>query len=272
MKISSILVLYLIITNIAFSLSQVQEYSVFERMFEYVKGLKKMKRIAVAGADNLSSLETFRKLKDLGIADFILIGPIERIDKIAQENNIDISDFEIIDKKKDADIAAHAAELVKMHVADIFYKGGLNPITVLKAIFEDELFRKNKLVSGLSIMDIPKLGRPIILTDAHVKAYPTINQKIELINNAVEFAKSIGIKRPKVAIVAGIGNISREMRETEDASRLTKLNDMGQIKGCDVEGPLAFDVAVDPYSKLLNYLPTRKIRGDADFIIFIMLI
>ena len=268
MKFSSFLVLYLIITNFAFSFSQDKEYSVFQHMFEYVKKLNRMKRIAVAGADNLESLKAFRKLKDLGIADFILIGPVDRIDKLAHENNIDISDFEIIDKKKDADIATHAAELVKMRVADIFYKGGLNPITVLKAIFEDELFRKNKLVSGLSIMDIPKLGRPIILTDAHVKAYPTINQKIELINNAVEFAKSIGIKRPKVAIVAGIGNISRQMRETEDASRLTKLNDMGQIKGCDVEGPLAFDVAVDPYSKLLNYLPTRKIRGDADIILF----
>jgi len=268
MKFSSFLVLYLIITNFAFSFSQDKEYSVFQHMFEYVKGLNKMKRIAVAGADNLESLKAFRKLKDLGIADFILIGPVDRIDKLAHENNIDISDFEIIDKKKDADIATHAAELVKMRVADIFYKGGLNPITVLKAIFEDEIFRKNKLVSGLSIMDIPKLGRPIILTDAHVKAYPTINQKIELINNAVEFAKSIGIKRPKVAIVAGIGNISRQMRETEDASRLTKLNDMGQIKGCDVEGPLAFDVAVDPYSKLLNYLPTRKIRGNADIILF----
>ena len=268
MKFSSFLVLYLIITNFAFSFSQDKEYSVFQHMFEYVKKLNKMKRIAVAGADNLESLKAFRKLKDLGIADFILIGPVDRIDKLAHENNIDISDFEIIDKKKDADIATHAAELVKMRVADIFYKGGLNPITVLKAIFEDEIFRKNKLVSGLSIMDIPKLGRPIILTDAHVKAYPTINQKIELINNAVEFAKSIGIKRPKVAIVAGIGNISRQMRETEDASRLTKLNDMGQIKGCDVEGPLAFDVAVDPYSKLLNYLPTRKIRGNADIILF----
>ena len=268
MKFSSFLVLYLIITNIGLSLTQNKEYSVFEHMFEYVKNLNKMKRIAVAGADNLASLQTFRKLKDMGIADFILIGPEDKIDKLAHENNIDISDFEIIDKKRDADIATHAANLVKQHVADIFYKGGLNPITVLKAIFEDELFRKNKLVSGLSLMDIPKLGRPIILTDAHVKAYPTINQKIELINNAVEFAKSIGIKRPKVAIVAGIGNISREMRETEDASRLTKLNDMGQIKGCDVEGPLAFDVAVDPYSKLLNYLPTRKIRGDADIILF----
>ena len=268
MKISSFFVLYLIITNISFSICQDKEYSVFQHMFEYVKGLNKMKRIAVAGADNLDSLKAFRKLKDLGIADFILIGPVEKIDAIAKENKIDISDFEIIDKKRDAEIAAHAADLVKMHVADIYYKGSLNPLTVLKAIFEDELFRKNKLVSGLSIMDIPKLGRPIILTDAHVKAYPTINQKIELINNAVEFAQSIGIKRPKVAIVAGIGNISREMRETEDASRLTKLNDMGQIIGCDVEGPLAFDVAVDPYSKLLNYLPTRKIRGDADIILF----
>ena len=268
MKISTFFVLYLIITNFTFSFTQDKEYSVFQHMYEYVKGLNKMKRIAVAGADNLDSLKAFRKLKDLGIADFILVGPVERIDKLAHENNIDISDFEIVDKKKDAEIATHAADLVKMRVADIYYKGGLNPMTVLKAIFEDELFRKNKLVSGLSIMDIPKLGRPIILTDAHVKAYPTINQKIELINNAVEFAKSIGIKRPKVAIVAGIGNISREMRETEDASRLTKLNDMGQIKGCDVEGPLAFDVAVDPYSKLLNYLPTRKIRGDADIILF----
>ena len=268
MKISTFFVLYLIITNFTFSFTQDKEYSVFQHMYEYVKGLNKMKRIAVAGADNLDSLKAFRKLKDLGIADFILVGPVERIDKLAHENNIDISDFEIVDKKKDAEIATHAADLVKMRVADIYYKGGLNPITVLKAIFEDELFRKNKLVSGLSIMDIPKLGRPIILTDAHVKAYPTINQKIELINNAVEFAKSIGIKRPKVAIVAGIGNISREMRDTEDASRLTKLNDMGQIKGCDVEGPLAFDVAVDPYSKLLNYLPTRKIRGDADIILF----
>ena len=268
MKISTFFVLYLIITNFTFSFTQDKEYSVFQHMYEYVKGLNKMKRIAVAGADNLDSLKAFRKLKDLGIADFILVGPVERIDKLAHENNIDISDFEIVDKKKDSEIATHAADLVKMRVADIYYKGGLNPITVLKAIFEDELFRKNKLVSGLSIMDIPKLGRPIILTDAHVKAYPTINQKIELINNAVEFAKSIGIKRPKVAIVAGIGNISREMRETEDASRLTKLNDMGQIKGCDVEGPLAFDVAVDPYSKLLNYLPTRKIRGDADIILF----
>ena len=182
MKISSFLVLYLLITNIYFSFCQDKEYSVFEHMFDYVKDLNKMKRIAVAGADNLSSLITFRKLKDLGIADFILIGPIERIDKIAEENKIDISDFEIIDKKNDAEIAQHAAELVKMKIADIYYKGGLNPITVLKAIFEDELFRKNKLVSGLSIMDIPKLGRPIILTDAHVKAYPTINQKIELIN------------------------------------------------------------------------------------------
>ena len=269
MKVSALLFIFLIISNIFVSICEDEkDYVTFENMFEQIKALGKKKIIAVAGADNLTSLQTCRKCKDLGIADFILIGRIEKIKEIANKNNVDISDFLIVDKRTDLEIASHAAKLVKMHQADIFYKGGLNPIVTLKAIFEDELFRKNKLVTGISIMDIPKHEKLLILTDAHVKAYPTLNQKIELIKNAVEVANSLGIKKPKVAVVAGIGNISRSMRETEDASRLTKLNDIGQIKGCEVEGPVAFDIAVDPYSKIFNYVPTRKIKGDADIILF----
>ena len=240
----------------------------FEKMTEEIIASGKKKMIAIAGADNLTSLQTCRKCKDLGIADFILIGRIEKINEIANRNNVDISDFLIVDKRTDLEIASYAAKLVKMHEADIFYKGGLNPLVALKAIFEDELFRKNKLVTGISIMDIPKHKKLLILTDAHVMAYPTLNQKMELIKNAVEFANSIGIKNPKVAVVAGIGNISRNMRETEDASRLTKLNDIGQIKGCQVEGPVAFDIAVDPYTKMFDYVHTKKIKGDADIILF----
>lgn len=266
---STNLILLLLITNIFTTICEEEKnYITFEKMYEKIKetGVKKM--IAVAGADNLSSLQTCRKCKDLGIADFILIGRIEKIKEIANKNNVDISDFLVVDKRNDLEIASHAAKLVKMHQADIFYKGSLNPLITLKAIFEDELFKKNKLVTGLSIMDIPKHKKLLILTDAHVKAYPTLNEKVVLINNAVEFAHSIGIEKPKVAVVAGTGNVSRKMRETEDAIRLTKLNDIGQIQGCDVEGPLAFDIAVDPYSRLLEYLPTKKIKGDADIIVF----
>lgn len=269
MKVSVYLFIFLLISNIFVTICEEEkDYVTFEKMYEHIKALGKKKMIAVAGADNLTSLQTCRKCKDLGIADFILIGRIEKIKEIANKNNVDISDFFIVDKRTDLEIASHAAKLVKAHQADIFYKGGLNPIVTLKAIFEDELFRKNKLVSGISIMDIPKHKKLLILTDAHVKPYPTINQKIELIKNAVEVANSLGISKPKVAVVAGIGNISRSMRETEDASRLTKLNDIGQIKGCEVEGPVAFDIAVDPYSKIFNYVPTRKIKGDADIILF----
>ena len=268
MKPGPILILLLLVTNLFTTICEEKDYITFEKMYEKIKasGIKKI--IAVAGADNLTSLQTCRKCKDLGIADFILIGRIEKIKEIANKNNVDISDFLIVDKRTDLEIASHAAKLVKIHQADIFYKGGLNPLITLKAIFEDELFRKNKLVTGISIMDIPKHKKLLILTDAHVKAYPTLNQKIELIKNAVEVANSLGIEKPKVAVVAGIGNISRKMRETEDASRLTKLNDIGQIKGCEVEGPVAFDIAVDPYSKIFNYVPTRKIKGDADIILF----
>jgi phosphate butyryltransferase len=268
MKPGTNLILLLLVTNLFTTICEEKDYITFETMYEKIKasGIKKI--IAVAGADNLTSLQTCRKCKDLGIADFILIGRIEKIKEIANKNNVDISDFLIVDKRTDLEIASHAAKLVKIHQADIFYKGGLNPLITLKAIFEDELFRKNKLVTGISIMDIPKHKKLLILTDAHVKAYPTLNQKIELIKNAVEVANSLGIEKPKVAVVAGIGNISRKMRETEDASRLTKLNDIGQIKGCEVEGPVAFDIAVDPYSKIFNYVPTKKIKGDADIILF----
>ena len=263
------LILFLLISNFFITICEEEKtYTTFDKMFEHIKALGILKIVAVAGADNLTSLQTCRKMKDLGMADFILIGRIEKIKEIANKNNIDISDFLIVDKRTDLEIASHAAKLVKMRQADIFYKGGLNPLVALKAIFEDELFRKNKIVSGISIMDIPKHEKLLILTDAHVKAYPTLNQKIELIKNAVEVANSLGIEKPKVAVVAGIGNISRKMRETEDASRLTKLNDIGQIKGCEVEGPVAFDIAVDPYTKMFNYVPTRKIKGDADIILF----
>jgi phosphate butyryltransferase len=269
MRGSKNLILFLLISNFFITICEEEKtYTTFDKMFEHIKSLGILKIVAVAGADNLTSLQTCRKMKDLGMADFILIGRIEKIKEIANKNNIDISDFLIVDKRTDLEIASHAAKLVKMRQADIFYKGGLNPLVALKAIFEDELFRKNKIVSGISIMDIPKHEKLLILTDAHVKAYPTLNQKIELIKNAVEVANSLGIEKPKVAVVAGIGNISRKMRETEDASRLTKLNDIGQIKGCEVEGPVAFDIAVDPYTKMFNYVPTRKIKGDADIILF----
>jgi len=268
MKISGYLIIFLLIVNIVTTICDDKNYVTFEKMFEKIKDLGKKKIIAIAGADNLTSLQTCRKCKDLGIADFILIGRKEKILEIANKNNVDISDFLLVDKRTDLEIASHAAKLVKMHQADIFYKGGLNPLITLKAIFEDELFKKSKIISGISIMDIPRHKKLLILTDAHVKAYPTLNQKIELINNAVEFAHSIGIAKPKVAVVAGIGNVSRKMRETEDATRLTKLNDIGQIKGCEVEGPLAFDIAVDPSSRLLEYIPTKKIKGDADIILF----
>ena len=258
MKISTKLFLFLIIGNIITTLCDDNQYLTFEAMFEKVKESGKKKMIAIAGADNLTSLQTCRKCKDLGIADFILIGREEKIIEIATKNKVDISDFQLINKRTDLEIASYAAKLVKMRTADILYKGGLNPLIVLKAIFEDELFRKNKIISGISVMDIPRHKKVLILTDAHVKAYPTLNQKIEIINNSVEFAHSLGIQKPKVAVVAGIGNVSRKMRETEDATRLTKLNDIGQIKGCDVEGPLAFDIAVDPSSRLLEYIPTNK--------------
>ena len=132
MKPGTNLILLLLVTNLFTTICEEKDYITFETMYEKIKasGIKKI--IAVAGADNLTSLQTCRKCKDLGIADFILIGRIEKIKEIANKNNVDISDFLIVDKRTDLEIASHAAKLVKIHQAYIFYKGGLNPLITQK--------------------------------------------------------------------------------------------------------------------------------------------
>ena len=107
MKKTPIFILFLLITNFFTVLAEEKSYVTFDQMFEKVKqaGVKKM--IAVAGADNLTTLQTARKCKDIGIADFILIGRIEKINEIANKNNVDISDFMVVDKRTDLEIASH---------------------------------------------------------------------------------------------------------------------------------------------------------------------
>ena len=241
----------------------------FDYMFEKVKELGKMKKVAVAGGDNLTMLQACRKGKDLKIVDCILIGVTSKIKEEAQKGNIDISDFQIIEKKIDSEIALEAARLVRSKEADIYAKGSLETKYTLKAILDHKRgLRKRRIVSGITILEAKKYHKLLIFTDAHVRPYPTIIEKISLINNAVEFAHSIGIEMPKVAAVCALEKVNPKMRETEEASKLAKMNDIGQIRGCIVDGPLSFDLAINPKVPKYKGMEKRKIKGDADIILF----
>ena len=241
----------------------------FDYMLEKVKELRKMKTVAVAGGDNLTILQACRKGKDLKIVDCILVGVAQKIKDEAQKGNIDISDFKIVEKRIDSEIALESARLVRSGEADIYAKGSLETKYTLKAILDNKRgLRKSPIVTGITILEAKKYKKLLIFTDAHVRPYPTVIEKIALIDNAVEFARSIGIEVPKVAAVCALEKVNPKMRETEEASKLAKMNDIGQIRNCIVDGPLSFDLAINPKAPKYKGMEKRKIKGDADIILF----
>ena len=128
--------------------------------------------------------------------------------------------------------------------------------------------RNVHILSALSILEAKKLNKILLFTDCHVRPYPTIVEKISSINNAVVVAKSIGIEMPKVAAVCGVEKVNPKMKETGEAHLLSKLHDDGEIKGCIVDGPLSFDLAINSKAPKYKGMEKRKIKGDADIILF----
>ena len=261
------LLLFCLFLNIIF-ISSDNSFT-FDYMLKKVIELGKMKKVAVAGGDNLTMLEACRKGKDLKIIDCILVGEPSKIKEEAQKGNIDISDFEIVEKKLESQIALESARLVRSGEADIYAKGSLETKYTLKAILDNKRgLRKSRIVTGITILEAKKYNKLLIFTDAHVRPYPTLIEKISLINNAVEFAQSIGIETPKVAAVCALEKVNPQMRETEEAAKLAKMNGIGQIRNCIVDGPLSFDLAINPKVPKYKGMEKRKIKGDADIILF----
>ena len=239
----------------------------FDKLLEDLKKDVKMKKMAIAGADIPETLKTSRLAKDMKIGDSILIGDEEKIRKIAEEAEIDISDFEIVNLKDRTEISRYAVKLVHDGQADMYVKGNIETRDVLKAVLDDEIGLKveKELISLVGVFEIN--GKMIYLTDPSVVPYPDLTEKVQLINNAVKFAESTGLKNPKVAAVAAISMPNARMPETLDAEQLSKMSDNGLIKNCIVDGPLSLDLAISPESAGIKH-SVRKINGDADIILF----
>ena len=225
----------------------------------------------VAGADNESILRCCRKAKDLKIADSILVGDKKSISEMSSKININISDFNIIDLKDEDEIAKYSSKLIHDDKVDIFSKGSIESTTMMKAILDKKIgIKKDKNVSVISTfeMDKNKKTRFILMSDAAIRPYPTLVEKVAIINNSVEVAHMLGIEKPKVAVLSAIDFVDPKMKETIEAEKLKKLNDNGEIKGCIVDGPITLDQALDPEIFISNEINNRKIKGDADILIF----
>ena len=205
-------------------------------------GPKKM-AVASAGAEDvLKAVEAARKE---GLADSILVGDKKEIIRIADKLGIDPVNYEIIDRLDKTEAARCAVELVRNKKASILMKGMIGTARILKAILNKEIgLRTNRMLSHVYTLQIKGYNRLLTMTDGAMSISPNLEQKAQIIQNAIYYAHSMEIEKPKVAVVAALELVNPDMPATIDAACLAKMSERGQIVGGIVDGPLGFDNAI----------------------------
>lgn len=240
----------------------------FDALLEKVKACS-TKKIAVAVAQDDAVLEAVQAAKERNIANAILVGDEDKIKEIAASLNMDLSDYEIIDVKDTTEAAHTAVKLVHDGKADMYMKGLIDTKGFLKSVLDKEAgLRTGKPLSHVALFEIEGYDKMFFLSDVAFIPYPTLEDKVGIINNTVEVAHACGIACPKVAPLAAVEVVNPKMPATVDADELTKMNEEGKITGCIVDGPLSMDLAIDPEAARHKGATGRKIVGDADVLLF----
>ncbi|MGC8838822.1 MAG: bifunctional enoyl-CoA hydratase/phosphate acetyltransferase [Anaerolineae bacterium] len=225
------------------------------------------KSVAIAAAHEAEVLLAASDAEQQGIAECILIGDRPSIVQIAGENGVDISRMMILHEPDPRLAARKAMELVSLGHAQLAMKGKVETGDFLRAALDKEVgLRMGRLLTHVAIFEIPGFDRLIFVSDAGVVVAPTIEQKVEIVRNAIEVAQALGIEQPKVAILAATEMVNPKIPNTLDAANLSKMAERGQIKGGIVDGPLALDNAISAESAEIKGIKS-PVAGHADILI-----
>lgn len=238
-----------------------------DQIFEIVKRYEKKKIVSVAAAEDSEVLIAVHKARELNLCDFILFGDKEKILHIAQENHLNLDNIEIRNTNNDSESVIGAIESVAKGESNLPMKGRITTAEILSAYLKDEYgLKSGKTMNLVCVFEVPSYPKLIILSDAGMVISPTLEQKIDTINNAVAVAHILGNNEPKVAILGALEQVNLKMPVTMDAAVLTQMNRRGQIKGCLVDGPFALDNAISKKSAEHKGL-VSSVAGDADILI-----
>ncbi|MBD9018270.1 MAG: phosphate butyryltransferase [Coprococcus comes] len=229
---------------------------------------KTLKKVSVCNAQDEPVLQAVKAAKEQNIASAILVGDEAKIREIAASIDMDLTDFEIINEPDTEAAALKAVELVHNGKADILLKGLLETKTFLKSVLNKEVgLRTGKMLSHVCVFEIEGINRLLFFTDVAFNTYPTLADKVNIINNAVEVAHACGIECPKVAPLCAVETVNPKMQPTVDADNLTKMYEGGDFKGCQIYGPLSMDLAIDPEAAVHKGV-TNPVAGHADILLF----
>lgn len=239
----------------------------FEELIKKVQNSGSKKIAAVVAAQDEHTLQAVFKARKDNIAEPVLIGNKSKIKEILINLKEDLDDSSIIDVEDDASAAAKAVELVNSNKADFIMKGKIQTADLLRAVVNKEKgLRTGRVMSHFVINEIPNYHKLIVTTDGGMMMYPNVDEKKQIIENAVNTLIDMGYEKPKVAVLAAVEKVNPKMPESVDAGLLKEMNQKGEIKNCIVEGPISYDLTMSKESaEIKGY--SSPVVGDADVLI-----
>jgi phosphate acetyltransferase len=218
----------------------------YERLIARARDAGAMPTVVVHPCDE-SSLGGAIEAAAQGLIRPILVGPKDKILAVAREHRIDLAGSEIVETTHSHDAAAKGVALIRQGRGELLMKGSLHTDELLREVTARETgLRTARRISHVFIMDVPTYPDPLFITDAAVNIFPDLEAKHDIVQNAIDLFRGLGLGTPRVAILSAVETVTPKIPSTLEAAALCKMADRGQIEGGVLDGPLAFDNAIDP--------------------------
>jgi len=225
------------------------------------------KVLVVASAHDKHTLEAVYEAADSLPMKYLLVGDRDKIVSISAELGKNPGADEIIDAADDAECAAKCVELIRSGKGNVLMKGMIETGTLLKAVLNKETgIRGTGTMSHLAMLEVPSYNKLVGVTDGGMIPHPNLEQKADIVRNAVSFFRQLGVAKPMVAVLAAAETVSEKMPETVDAAELQVMGLRDELGDCLVEGPLSFDISVNEESAAIKKHPS-KITGKVDILL-----
>jgi len=238
----------------------------YERVVAAARGLPAITTAIAHPCDDVS-LQSAVEAARINLIKPILVGPQAKIKAAAQKAELDISAFPQIDAAHSHDAAARAVALVREGKAEALMKGSLHTDELMGAVVARETgIRTARRISHCFIMDVPGHPDPLIISDAAVNISPTLDDKVDIVQNAIDLAKALQFPEVRVAILSAMETINSKVLSTIEAAALCKMADRGQIVGALLDGPLALDNAISPEAATIKHI-VSPVAGRANVLI-----
>jgi phosphate acetyltransferase len=238
----------------------------YERLIALAKQVPAATTIVVHPCDE-TSLRGATEAAEIGIITPVLVGPAGKITAVAREHDLDIGRFEIIDVTHSEAAAAKGVELIREAKGELLMKGSLHTDELMRAVTSGTTgLRTARRISHVFVMDVPTHPEVLFITDAAINIFPDLDVKRDIVQNAIDFFTELGFGTPRVALLSAVETVTTKIPSTIEAAALCKMADRGQITGGLLDGPLAFDNAIDPEAARIKGIRS-EVAGQARILV-----